>query len=219
MRKYIKGVILGMMVGLLVVPSFAGVKEVRDYSENNYVSYTTTEIKDVEVVNVIDDYLEIKGIVIKVVEMDGYNKILVEDPVSKDKIFLNVGEKTVVKNPLMSLDFNYGYIKEGDRVYSKYSPIMTKSLPAISNAFEVQVINNLERFEGKVEKVEKSGNILVSNGGFYLIPMENTLVVDKGNNSMKISELEVGDTIEAYHSMVMAMSYPGQTGVYKIVKK
>jgi hypothetical protein len=198
MKKNIVFVML-LLIGLMnVVPVFAA--------------------EEVLLISANQESLEIKGNVIEIIREDDYSRILVEDPITKDRIYLNVGKETKVINPLISLDFNHNYIEKGDRIFAKYSPIMTRSLPAISNAFEVQVINNVEKFEGTIEAVE-DGRFLVDNGGYYLISMDTTMFVDSNNNKLEISDLEEGDQIEAYHSMVMAMSYPGQTGVYKIVKK
>lgn len=198
MKKNIVFVML-LLIGLMnVVPVFAA--------------------EEVLLISANQESLEIKGNVIEIIREDDYSRILVEDPITKERIYLNVGKETKVTNPLISLDFNHNYIEMGDRIFAKYSPIMTRSLPAISNAFEVQVINNVERFEGTIEAVE-DGRFLVDNGGYYLISMDNTIFVDSDNNKLDMKDLEEGDQIEAYHSMVMAMSYPGQTGVYKIVKK
>jgi hypothetical protein len=79
---------------------------------------------------------------------------------------------------------------------------------------DVVVINEAEEYQGvMVSKFDE--NLLNAEGDMIIRPSEETVIVDKGGESLEIEDLAHRDLI-AFFDIVMT-SYPGQTSPKKII--
>lgn len=161
----------------------------------------------------------------KIVEI-GDKRITVTDDLGKNTIILNVTDETKIVDPMVDERLKiagpaFETLKVGDRVRGHHSMVMTKSLPPISNASKIEIINGMTVSKAKVDKVDLENKTILSGGqtGILFRLSNDAKIVDAKGMPLKLEDVKEGSEIEVYHSMAMAMSLPGQTTAYKVVIK
>lgn len=114
-------------------------------------------------------------------------------------------------------------IKVGDQVLVTYGPAVTKSLPPIGQAISIEVIREEGIFEGKVYEIMKADpkdgitRMRVIGTNDYVISIDaKTMIQSADGKKMQLSDIKEGSILKVYTAPYAAMSYPAQTGAYRI---
>ena len=130
---------------------------------------------------------------------------------------MNVSEETVWIDNKAYAAFNPSNLAVGENLYVYHSPISTRSMPPQSAAFAVVRgvlsdgdVATYHVVEGVETQEDGSIRITTDNGGLYLFAGKETKVAPYlSNGSTELENLQAGDRIMAWYSVVM-LSYPGQ---------
>lgn len=144
----------------------------------------------------------------------------------ENPVILNITDKTVIKDEKGN-KLTADALKNDVRVEARYSPVMTKSLPPISNATSIVVKEKTVRQTGTILDVNakddqasirldvdsdgKTGNDIV------LSINKDTTIVTKDGKELKVNELKAGQKIIGFHAQIMTMSMPPMSYAYQIV--
>lgn len=122
-------------------------------------------------------------------------------------------------------------LKVGDRIYVKYGKAVTRSLPAMGQAESVTLLKDESLFEGKVywkqTSEEKNGKTdgfaptlrqlrVVGTNDFVITVNEKTVISDANGVIKTFDDLKEGMILKVVTAPYAAMSYPAQTGAYRI---
>lgn len=137
----------------------------------------------------------------------------------KDGIMLKINDETIIIDPITEKKMTFEDIKKGDTIYAQYSPIMTKSLPPISNAQRVEIINHVAITEGNITDIDlDSKKVLIDNvDGVHFMVNTSTVIVNEKGENIEFKNLTKDMKIRVYHDQMMTLMYPAKTGIKKIV--
>lgn len=116
-------------------------------------------------------------------------------------------------------------IKQGDMVYVKYGMALTKSIPAMGQAESVTVLRSENLFEGKVYWKQTSSEGIaatmrqlrvVGTNDFVITVNDKTVISDAKGNLKTFDDLQEGMILKVVTAPFAALSYPAQTGAYRI---
>ena len=142
----------------------------------------------------------------------------------ENPVILNITDKTVIKDEKGN-KLTADALKNNVRVEARYSAVMTKSLPPISNAISIVVKEETVRQEGTILYVngkddQASIRLDVDSDGntdMVLSINKDTTIVTKDGQELKVSELKAGQKIIGFHAQFMALSMPPMSYAYQIV--
>lgn len=116
-------------------------------------------------------------------------------------------------------------LKVGSQIYVKYGRALTKSLPAMGQAESVTVLKDENLFEGKVYWKQTEINAMnpkvkqlrvIGTADFLIGINEQTVISDGKGNLKTFDDLQEGMILKVVTAPFAAMSYPAQTGAYRI---
>lgn len=137
-------------------------------------------------------------------------------------VVLNVSEDTVIVDEKGN-EMDRDVLTANVRIQATYGPVMTMSLPPITNAEKIVVLDMTARAEGSIAEVaENSIHVDVKNdkaiaNDVILKVTKDTKIVDVYGQKVKWSDLKKGDQVVGYHSLIMTRSLPGQSNAELIV--
>ncbi|BFH71315.1 hypothetical protein J27TS7_33340 [Paenibacillus dendritiformis] len=144
----------------------------------------------------------------------------------ENPVILNITDKTVIKDEKGN-KLTADALKNNVRVEARYSGVMTKSLPPISNASSIVVKEETVRQTGTILDVNaKDGQASIrldadsdgnTNNDIVLSVNKDTTIVTKDGKELKASELKAGQKIIGFHAQIMTMSLPPMSYAYQIV--
>lgn len=124
-------------------------------------------------------------------------------------------DKTYLLNGKNGKDRKLKNFKPGKEVTIYHSPMMTRSIPAQTEAYAIVLGDNDEK-QGKFFKVDQ---VTLSEDGTYVSVMDSNhgliATIDKKANK-KFMEIEAGDNLVVWYDM-MTMSLPARTNANKVV--
>ncbi|NGP60204.1 hypothetical protein L3476_23185 [Paenibacillus thiaminolyticus] len=144
----------------------------------------------------------------------------------ENPVILNITDKTVIQDEKGN-KLTADALKNNVRVEARYSAVMTRSLPPISNATSIVVKEETVRQEGTILyvngkddqasirlDVDSDGN---TNNDIVLSINKDTTIVTKDGQELKVSELKAGQKIIGFHAQIMTLSLPPMSYAYQIV--
>lgn len=156
------------------------------------------------------------------VEEIGENYIIAKTD-SDTRIQLNISEATCIIDSETGTAIDLTSIKAGDVLSAEYSSIMTRSIPAQTNA--VVIASNVEK-GGLVNFIEASsvsktedGNVVVTDkasGLILTIAKDASVTPYKTRNIVRLDDIAEGTRFIAWYDME-TMSIPAQSSTKKIV--
>lgn len=139
-------------------------------------------------------------------------------------VVLNVTDTTIVIDAMTGKKVDFEELEENEKIAAFVSPVMTRSLPPITNAFVI--VTNIPEDAG-VPKYYRVGEILsnendelrvLDTNGSLIVTMnkETELFAYDSNDSVALNDIVVGKELMVWHGPV-ALSYPGQTFAQKVM--
>ncbi|MCY6371455.1 hypothetical protein [Clostridium ganghwense] len=151
------------------------------------------------------------------------------DNVGLDEIVLNVSEKTEIVNQ-KGEKLSIKDLKEGTKVKGYYGPAVTCSLPAMSSAKKIIIVqeDNLMGTEGKILEIKggKNSSMIhikgkkLEKGGMDEIILhvkKDTKIVNEEGKKLTIEDLKKGTEVKAYYGPKLTRSLPAQGFAEKVV--
>ena len=142
---------------------------------------------------------------------------------SVNDIVLNVGEDTLILDAVTGEDKTLADIRENDMLYAYAGPVMTRSLPPISNA--ALILCNLPADFGapiyaEVQRVtpgEDGGLSVLMTGDIVLhLSADTQLLAHGGKGGAELSDIVPGTRLLSWYTMVME-SFPAQAVPSKVM--
>lgn len=177
---------------------------------------TLAPVAPVEIEGKITQVTESKGGIMALVEGKGVNsevKLLIDN---KTEIVNEKGEKLYTKD-----------LKEGIKVKAYYGPAVTRSLPPMSVAEKIVVMDEklgAVEIEGKIAEIKESkGGIMTLikgkgvNSEVNLVIDNKTEVVNEKGKKLSIKDLKKGITVKAFYGPIVTASLPPVSTAQKIV--
>lgn len=141
----------------------------------------------------------------------------------QQKIQLNIFNDTILIDSELALPIKVSDLKAGDSVFVEYSPNMTKSIPAQSNA--KLIVSNIEK-GGNVElitanevKTDENGNVIVTDNAndiIVTISKDAQVKAYMSKDIKTLGDITVGTELLAWYDMA-TLSLPAQAGTQKVV--
>ena len=161
------------------------------------------------------------------VEAVGTNRIqIINSTEAGNDCILNIGEDTVIIDALTGDPVELTSLKRLDRIAAYVSPIMTKSLPPITNASVVFV--NVDK-DYRVPRYIKAGEIIETEDEFVrVLSADQTLIATfmkedtelfayKTKNILGLDDIHQNDEFIVWYEVEM-LSMPGQAVMVKAMK-
>ncbi|UHA72190.1 hypothetical protein [Paenibacillus sp. 481] len=145
--------------------------------------------------------------------------------VSDNKIVLNLSDETVITDR-KGKSLKKSDLKAGQRIEAHYGPMMTASLPPMTPALKIVVLNDTSRLEGVVANTinKDTKSIYVNTAGdknrkndMVLHISEETSIINIVGTPVKREEIKKGTKVVAYHSLATTFSLPPQSSAFVIV--
>ena len=145
----------------------------------------------------------------------GENTILIKTILGEEMI-LNISDTTIfVDNKTREIK-GFSDVKAGESVIAYYSPVMTRSLPPMTNCFAI-IMNtgdlstaNLVRV-AEITVLDDGIKFLTADGDYIITVSKDTPVAEIGSaGALSPADIREGDLLFAWFGIV-ATSYPGQT--------
>lgn len=114
-------------------------------------------------------------------------------------------------------------LKKGTRIYVKYGPVVTKSLPPMGQATAVEILKEQHLVMGKVLEVIKGSTAeeprlrVVGTSDFLISLSKDTVITDSTGKASSAAAIKEGMIVKVYTRMEAAQSMPPQTGAYRVV--
>ncbi|TCZ70980.1 hypothetical protein E0485_23110 [Paenibacillus albiflavus] len=150
---------------------------------------------------------------------EAYTRVVVA---GKNPVILNVSKDTEIvdeKGNKLAADV----LNANVSIEATYGPVMTMSMPPITNASKIVVLGDTVRVDGSIDKVSDD-MVLVdvksdrdAKNDIILKVTKDTKIVDVYGQEVKLADLKKGTKIAAYHSHIMTRSLPAQTHAELIV--
>ena len=161
------------------------------------------------------------------VEAVGTNRIqIINSNDASNDCILNIGEETAIIDAVSGNPVRLDSLKRLDRIAAYVSPVMTKSLPPITNA-AVVFVNVPEDY--KVPRYLKVGEILEADDETVrVLSADQTLIASfkkditdlfayRTKNIVGFDDIHVNDTFVVWYEVEM-LSMPGQAVIQKAMK-
>ncbi|MGL4345796.1 MAG: stalk domain-containing protein [Cellulosilyticaceae bacterium] len=207
------------------------------------VTEVTEENNKMEAVEAVT----IESATIKSIDLESKQVTILPDG-QKDEatsyIVLNMGEDTSITHFKARRLFALEDLKEGMKVSVTHSPMMTRSMPPQTPAFNVTILDELSTFtDAPAEEVAPLENVVLkdvviaeisedgktitvgktidpqdlANQTILHITEDTVIKHHKNKKAYTAADLEKGQKLEVTHSPIMALSFPGQTTAFEIV--
>lgn len=142
---------------------------------------------------------------------------------SKQKLQLNITDETVIIDSELAVPLSVKEIKAGDEIFAEYSPNMTKSVPAQTNASFIAV--NTDKGGGvslitayEVNKNDNGDIVVTDKSRDILLTISNDAGVKpyKTKNIVKVDDIKAGSVLLAWYD-ITTLSLPAQAYTEKVV--
>lgn len=218
-----------MLVCAMVTPSAtSGI-----VSTSNTITNTKVESKvDKEVSKPTDSQkdklapVEIEGKIAKITESKGGIMALVEGKGVNREVKLVIDNKTEIVNE-KGQKLSTKDLKEGIKVNAYYGPAVTRSLPPMSVAQKIVVMDEklgAVEIQGKIAEVKESKDGIMAliegkgvNRQVNLVIDNKTEVVNEKGKKLSIKDLKKGVTVKASYGPAVTASLPPISAAQKIV--
>lgn len=148
-----------------------------------------------------------------------YLRVTVAGP---NPVILNVSDDTVIVDE-QGNELDQDVLTANVRIKATYGPIMTMSLPPMTNPEKIVVLGMTARAEGSVSEIDENSihvdvkSDKVIGNDVILKVTKDTKIVDVYGQEVKLADLKKGDKVVGYHSLIMTRSLPAQTNAELIV--
>ncbi len=152
-----------------------------------------------------------------------YTSLTVNDRSRGEDVVVNVTDETKISDE-DGKELGFDAIQKGSVLKIVYSDVMTMSLPPMTNAVSIVVMNaeNVEKSvtveEINTDKGEEAITVVDSGSGRKLVltVAEDTEIQDLNGNKLGLGDIKVGDRLYVKHSEAMTKSIPPITNAIKI---
>lgn len=152
-----------------------------------------------------------------------YDKLGDSDIIYNNVITLLVSQQTVIRDQF-GQDLSLWDLKEGMIIDAIISPVMTRSIPPQSRAFNITVINNMDYSVtiDHVLRVELINRFLYTGEAcnpinqirFVITP--STLILDREGKRINLWNIRPGQTVRVEHATFQTASIPPQTTAFRL---
>lgn len=208
MRKIIKTVLILSIVGVFIVGGI----------------FVQAQPNTQTIVSKERSFLEGFASIQEIRKVGEDHQVIVELEEGGEQLALIVTPKTILMNNETGMPDSVSNLKVGDRIYTYYSPIMTKSIPPQSVAFSilthipkdaspahyVKVKEVIRLNDGSIQVLDETGNYLIR-----ILP--DTCILDfKTNQKLTPEDIKEGTELFAWFDF-MTLSIPAQATARHVV--
>lgn len=142
----------------------------------------------------------------------------------KELLRLNISRRTRIKNP-RGRNVRLGDIESGMRINAIHSPVVTRSIPPQTEAYEITVLTAAQPHSittDRLVRVEPRNNILVTGNPRVpeeqkrFLVTEDTVIRNQLGQRIRLIDLEPGQLLRIEHAEFTILIYPQQIAAYRI---